>query len=761
MILPQKMFRDIWSAKAQFITIIIIVACGVFTFVGAITVGNRLEKSVTSFYDKTRINDIWINAKNIEDKDILNIKHLPGVEEAQGRNVLKVHSGNRSIELFILNENKLAQPFPITGEFFRSGESGIWLDREFALANAIEVGDTIEFTSDGNSTVKMTVKGLVMSPEKLIDISSETLSTRHDLYGYAFIGEQAARQSIHVTGYNQILLKVKAGADQQNIITQTETVLGSKYLNSITHDDHTSIVGAASQIAQFKTLAYVTPLLFFVLAVLVVASTMSRLISNQRIQIGTLMSLGFSARQIRWHYMCFGLFLGLTGSLIGMAAGYFGIPMIFMRTLTQSFILPQWIVSFPFESLFAIVAMCGCCILAVLMACGKKLKESPAAVLRGSIQTRRQKSMAGKASKARLSFENLWILRNLKAHKLRGFMGIIGAFGCAFLILFGFANIDSSNKSILVEFEQQYRYTYKADIQSSDAASLPVPGLAEDAVQYIQESRVQIKSDRAVRNLPVTVMGSGDYINLNHADGNSVTNSSEGIILSERTADVLGVKKGNKVKLKIADDEWRDVKVAETIKAPVANHVYVSGDTWEKMGAQFVVTSLLIGDQADLGMIKEQYPVTQIVSKEEMKNANLKLNEGVFASAAGLTIAAVFLGIAVIYSLGLINLTEMARELATLKVLGFNQREIRTLLSRENMILTLIGIVLAVPLGSGAIHALEKLSTSESIMLFPTVRISSYLIAVTITLLCSFAVNRLISRKVMQIDMVTSLKAID
>ncbi|PAE20295.1 hypothetical protein CHH80_11895 [Bacillus sp. 7504-2] len=763
MILFKKMLRDIKHAKAQFLTIIIIAACGVFTFVGSITVGSRLEESVHQFYKSADINDVWVNVEGATPQDVDAIRKLPGIEAAQGRTVMKVFSDNRVLDLFVLNENVLSKPYLATGEPFESEKEGLWLDQEFAKANGFRLGDTIRIHTGNGQSVPVIIQGLVLSPEKLIDVSSETLSTRHDLYGYAYMGETAAHHTFSFSGMNQLLIKMKSEKNIQTQLTSVEQVLGQKYMNSLTHEEHTSTSGAANQIGQFKTIGYVTPMLFFLLAILVVISTMSRLITNQRVQIGTLMSLGIHIRKIKWHYLSYGLFLGITGGVIGLIAGYYVIPAIFMGTLHQSFILPKWSDSFPIETLWSIAAVCGCCILAVLFACGGKLNALPAVVLKGEAPSRPKKSLFESIfhSKAKFSFQRLWLLRNLRSRKVRGAMGIFGSFGCAFLILFGFANIDTSNKSIEVEFDRQYLYQYKADLLALNAEQAQSMNWNQAGIQPIQERRVVVKSTTAQRNLPVTIIGSGDYINLDVASPDVMPVPETGVVLSQKMADVLGVKAGSTVSLRIDGGQWKEMIVAQTIQAPVADRIFVSEAAWQQHGEIFVPNVLLLGDQAALQSAKEHYPVTQIVAKADMKEANRTLNEGVFASAAGLTIAAIFLGIAVIYSLGLINLTEMSRQFATLKVLGFNHHEIRNLLFQESFFLTTIGIILALPAGWGAIHLLDQANMNEGLMLFPEIKLTSYLTAIGLTLLCSFIVNMLMSRKVKDIDMVTSLKGAD
>lgn len=763
MMLFTKMLRDIKFAKAQFITIIIIAACGVFTFVGSMTVGTRLEESILQFYKSSIINDVWVNVEGASQDDVNSVGELSGIEAVQGRSVMKVFSDNRVLDLFVLNDNVLAKPYLSSGEPFQSEKEGLWLDQEFAKANGLHVGDSIQVHTGDGQNVSVLIQGLVLSPEKLIDISSETMSTRHDLYGYAYMGEVAAQRIFSLSGVNQLLIKFKPEQDIQLQLANIEQALGQKYVNSLTHKEHTSTSGAANQIGQFKTLAFVTPVLFFLLAVLVVISTMSRLITNQRVQIGTLMSLGIGTGTIKWHYLSYGLFLGIVGGVIGLIAGYYGIPAIFMGTLKSSFILPNWSELFPLETLWSVVAVCICCVVAVLLAVGRKLNALPVVVLKGEVPSSPKKSILELflRTKNKFPFQRLWLLRNLRSRKIRSVMGVVGSFGCAFLILFGFANIDSSNKSVDIQFDHQFLYEYKAGLVELNASEAGSMDWKQAGVQPIQESRIVIQSTSAKRNLPVMVVGSGEYVNLDVESHDVMPVPESGIVISEKTAEVLGVQVGSTLSMRMNGGQWKEVIVAQTIKAPIANQIFISEVAWQSYGETFVPSALLLGDQAAVDLAKEQYPVTQIVAKADMKQSNLDLNKGVFASAAGLTFAAIFLGGAVIYSLGLINLTEMSRQFATLKVLGFYHREIRKLLFQEGFLLTVVGIILALPAGFGVINVIDQLNVDEGIMLFPEIKFTSYLIAIGLTLLCSLIVSMFMSSKVKQIDMVTSLKSAD
>lgn len=763
MLLFTKMLRDLSKAKAQFLTIVIIAACGVFAFVGAMTVGNRLDDSVSAFYRDSAMNDLWINVNQADEQDIATLAQLPGIEQAQGRTVMKGFSDNRRLDLFVLTDNKLARPYLEQGEPFQADIDGLWLDREFAKANALDVGDRLSLHTGNGGSVSMVVRGLVVSPEKLIDVSSDTLSTRHDLYGYAYMGEAAASRYFATSGYNQILLKLTESDAQTEAARQAEQLLGANYVSSVTHEEHPSAMGAAAQIAQFRTIGLVTPLLFFVLAALIVVSTMSRLISGQRIQIGALMSMGVTVRQIRWHYMSYGLLLGGLGGLLGFAAGYYGIPAIFMGTLKSSFILPVWSAAFSPETLWSVAAIGACCMLAAFMASRGQLASLPAAVLRGEAPASPKRSLLERLMR-RLgsdSFRQLWLLRNIQSHKIRSLMGVVGSFGCAFLILFGFANIDSSNRSLDFEFDEQYRFAYKANLDTLSPEKTAGTDWAMDGVQAIQEGRIAIRSQHATKTLPITIAGEGSFIALKFGQDGEASFPRTGLVMTSKMAAALGVSSGEIVSIRLDGGAWREIQVADTVRLPSADRLFLFEAAWRELGESFVPNALLLDDDQAVDDARQMYPVTQVVAKSEMKEANRTLNQGVFASAAGLTIAALLLGIAVIYNLGLINLTEMSRQFATLKVLGLRHREIASLIFQESFLLSAVGILLALPAGWGAIHALDKANVSEGVMVIPDIKFTSYLIAVGLTLVCLLIVNRMMSGKLRRIDMVSSLKSVD
>lgn len=765
MLLFTKMIRDLGKAKAQFFTIVVIAACGVFAFVGAMTVGNRLDDSVSAFYRESAMNDLWINVNQADEQDIEALMQLPGIDQAQGRTVMKVFSDNRRLDLFVLSDNKLARPHLEQGEPFQDTIDGLWLDHEFAKANALDVGDSLRLHIGDGESVPLIVRGLVVSPEKLIDVSSETLSTRHDLYGYGYVGETAASRHFATNGYNQILLKLTDSGAQAEVASQVEQLLGERFVSSVTHEEHPSAMGAAAQIAQFRTIGLITPLLFFLLAALVVVSTMSRLISGQRIQIGALMSLGVTIRQIRWHYMSYGLLLGGLGGLLGFVAGYYGIPAIFMSTLTSSFILPEWSAAFSPETLWSVAAISACCTFAAFMASKGQLASLPAAVLRGEAPASPKRSRLERLLRrfGSDSFRQLWLLRNIQSHKIRSLMGVVGSFGCAFLILFGFANIDSSNRSLDFEFDEQYRFAYKANLDklSPEAAARMDWAVDGMQMQVIQESRITIRSQDVEKTLPITIAGEGSFIQLNTEQDRESSFPKTGIVMTSKMAAALGVSSGESVSIRLDGGEWREIQVADTVRLPSADRLFLFEVAWGELGEAFVPNALLLGDDNAVDYARNMYPITQVVAKSEMKEANRALNQGVFASAAGLAIAAILLGIAVIYNLGLINLTEMSRQFATLKVLGLRHREIASLIFQESFLLSTIGIVLALPAGWGAIHALDKVNVSEGIMVIPDIKFTSYLIAVGLTLVCLLFVNIMMSSKLRKIDMVTSLKSVD
>lgn len=759
MVLFKKMIRDMWSSRMQFITIIVMAALGVFAYSAITTVGLRLEKSVEKFYSEVNMNDLWIQAENISDADILKVQKLPGIEAVQGRMQTTVYSENRKLELFALDENTVSKPYLIKGELFDPEKGGIWLDNEFAKANQLNPGEAIYVTINERE-VGLTICGLILSAEKACETGSSNGNTQHNSNGYGFVSHKTASSSLGGYTRNELILKVEKGADQAAIIEGAEGIFGNRFIVGINWLENGSTSTVQSQIAQFKIIAYLFPILFFILALLTMTTTMTRMISKQRVQIGTLMSLGFSNRQVKWHYLSYGLWMGLAGGITGLILGY-AVASSFMWTLTEAIILPKWSDSYALQALFSIAVIVAFCLLAVLMSCGSSLKEMPAKVLRGIVKVKNRKSFFEHFPVLweRFSFESKWAFRNLSSSRVRSIMGIIGSFGCTFLVLFGLASNNTAYHTLSSIYDVQMSFEYKALVNNPDKELEKLINNKKEKVQWIQEGNMELRNNHIRRNLSFTVLDKGNLLNFT-GKKESYDFSDTGITISEKTADVLKVKEGDMISWRFGNGDWNQVRIAALIPIANANQVIVPKAAWEKMDQAFEATALLIGSNSgiDIPVLQENNSVEQLLLKSEIKAEAYRLNSGNLLTLGIFTFVALLLGSTILYSLGLLSLTEMSREYATLKVLGFYHKEIKTLLFRENIMLCFVGILFALPCGIIMLKYYILLSQSERMVLTYHVKTSSIMISAAVTLLCCIVINLLMSRKIKSVDMVTSLK---
>ena len=335
MLLIKKMLRDIVKHKMQFLTIFLMITLSVLVFSGIDSIRLGLKNNSERLYEETNIGNLWLISKGISEEKIEEIKDIDGVLRGERRLSKKVPiNDNQQLELISSEENILSKPYVIEGEAYNNEGDGIWLNREFAEANNYAVGD---FITIANQNVE--IKGVILSSEKINESSAESFIIDYNNNGYGYVSPQMINNLFGFYMGNEGVLKVEEDIDTKSIIKKVESLLGENYLMSFDSKTQPSINRVADKVNQFTKFTYIFPTLFFALAILTMLTTMTRLVNNQRMQIGTLMSLGYSPSKIRSHYLSYGFWLGLFGGALGIVLGYFIIPPVVTPILSNIFML--------------------------------------------------------------------------------------------------------------------------------------------------------------------------------------------------------------------------------------------------------------------------------------------------------------------------------------------------------------------------------------------------------------------------------------
>lgn len=559
--------------------------------------------------------------------------------------------------------------------------------------------------------------------------------------------------------------------------------------------DRSKNVGAAGHEAdasRIDQIARVFPLIFFLVAALVSLTTMTRMVDEERMLIGTYKALGYGNARICSKYLIYALLASGTGSIIGILLLSQFLPQVIMQSYAIIYALP--VNSSPIDipiALFAFGLSVGITLLATLFAVLSSLRERPALLMLPRAPKPGKRILLERIGSIwrHLSFSNKVTARNLFRYKRRFFMAIIGIAGCTALLLTGLGLRDGINDIIEKQFGQIQHFNL--EVQASDEQS---PGNAREVEEILTSSEIVTETTRVGgENVIVSRTGAGkdiraslvvpqdidifgDFYTLRERVGHApLTLGESGAVVTEKLADELGVKVGDTIE--IYDQSMvgeRDGAAHDVIVSGIAEYytgqgVFMSPAAYEAvMGESPVFTKIICKAEAPLdertALSNELLAVAgvEVVSYyDEIIETYRTMLRTVNAVVWVLIIAAALLAFVVLYNLTNINITERMREIATLKVLGFTPRETNGYIFRETILLTIIGALVGCVLGIGMESFVVVTAEVDEMMFGRDIHLVSFVIAFVLTIAFSFVVSLAMRPKIRAINMVESLKSVD
>lgn len=754
-----KMLRDLHENKGQFISIFIMTFMGIFIFTGLNAIGEGMEQSSNKFYKETNLADAYLYGLNFTKPELLQLEKEKAVKNVERRFQIDAVLSNNSkttIQLNYVENNQISSNYRIEGEAFDSKKEGLWLDSSFAKENDLHVGDPISFLIEGQTTTD-TIKGLIMNPEYVYSVKDENeVMPNHKNYGYAFLSSREFSLTDEVP-YNQLLIKTDLDKrDLQEVITN---VLKEKQTVLLMQKNHPSVNMFQNEIKQMKSIQKVFPFVFLLIAVLTTLTTMTRITANQRTQIGSLKAIGFSNKKILLHYMSYGTFVGIISGVLGLITGPMVLPSITFHFQRNFYSLPEWKGRIePIIFFITFVCIAGCA-LSGFFACRKELHGVTAEILRP------KPPKAGKHTGIekcrwwnRLSFDYQWSVRDLLRNKIRSVITIIGIIGCMALIICAFGMRDTVKGVTDTSYKELNTYTTKVSISEGITKETMEKIRADKELQFIQESAIEIQAKNGNETTMLVVISEGNYIKQKDRNNNFIDLPDTGITVTNKLAKLYHLNTGESLKWRIYGTKgWVTAKIENIIRNPVNQGVFVSEKAYTELSQDMFPTAFVTKQTAENFKNKE---FTYVQSKNDLLKVMDDLLGTMNVMTMILIIAAVILGMVVLYNLGTLSFHEKVRELSTLKVLGFQHRILRKLLQMQNIWLTLLGTFFGVPTGYLLLAYMLKFM-GDSIDMIPCISIISYGISILGTLLLSIVVNWFLSRKLKTIDMVSALKSIE
>ena len=728
---------------------------GVFVFAGVGGESVGLEVNVNDYYDETNLADGWIYSNYINDLFLYQVDVLGATKDMERQLVVDSvgdFKNDPDITLHFVENNTISKFYLIEGEKLDiNDENGVWVDKSFADAKGLKVGDSITFEFADYEITK-TIRGLGYSPEYVYHASSSSVIPDFDKIGFAYMSYKAFPED--TVPYN--VLNVKFEGNPETYSELLDYHMGGYYNSFVERSQHVSVNQFSEEMAQHEMMGDIFPVVFILIAMLILLTTMRRIITHQRTQIGILKASGFKNHSIILHYVSYGFWLVLIGAILGLIFGPMTLPQLFYPSMSATYKLPSWNPAWSMNFVY-VAALMVIMSLAVSYYSVKNISnEKPADTIRPKTPKVSTSGFVEKLSIwKRLSFNARWNWRDAKRNKSRALMTIIGVIGCSALLVCAFGMYDGMND--LKEWEYSDINHYDSKLVVEDNASVSQIDNVADNVDgdKIMESSIEIESDNAKKSGSLLVVNGTDLITPTDYDRNHVEIKDDEVSISQKMADMLGVKVGDKVKWHImGSDKWVKTKIDKIHADPISQGFIMSQDKLEDLDLNYTTTSIITSQHVD-----KQYDGVKVAnSMKDMTSSWDEMTESMWLLIYILIFFAALLAIVVLYNLGLLSFTEIEREIATLKVLGFKTSALRKLLLTQNLWFTAIGFILGLPVGYIILDIMWA-SSGDSFYILPSITLTNFLLTAVITFALSIFVNLMFSRKIKRLDMVESLKS--
>ena len=550
-------------------------------------------------------------------------------------------------------------------------------------------------------------------------------------------------------------------------------------------DQVTSTENYGQDAARITNIGKFFPVIFFLVAALVSLTTMTRMIEEQRQQIGTLKALGYGDGVIAAKYLAYGLMFTISGGFVGVLIGEKILPWVIMNAYGMLYTgMKEYLTPLNWEQGgLAILASALCTGVATVAACYKELAARPAQLMRPEAPKNGKRILLERIPFLwkHLNFTTKSTIRNLIRYKKRFFMTVIGIGGCMGLIVVGFGLQDSITAIAKNQFVNLFTYQASAVFNGDATEEKKVqvqsemeeyPGIQQILEMYCQSVELQSpkRSVDAVMEVPKDLTHFGDFFDLrDRVSGKHYDFPTQGAAISEKTADLLGLKVGDTVQMK-KGDQIVEVEITEIVENYVRHFIYITTDTYQTLfgePAEYNQLLLRYEDTSDsyedgLGQTIMEHPEIAAISFtsdliSEIDNMLRSLNIVIVV----LIVSAGLLAFVVLYNLNNINITERQRELATLKVLGFYDEEVASYVYRENMVLTVFGILAGVGIGAFLHRNVIQTVEVDMMMFGRNIFFRSFLYSGLITLAFALFVNGMMYYRLKKIDMIESLKSVE
>jgi putative ABC transport system permease protein len=775
--------RDLFHLRGQVIAVALVVACGIATYVTMRSSYDSLVASRAAYYETYRFADVFAQLKRAPESLGAEIQNIPGVATTQTRVVLEV-----TLDVPNLDEPATARlvsiperQTPILNDIFiREGryvEPGrrdeVLVSEAFAEANQLQVGQSLGAVINGHWE-KLRIAGIALSPEYVHEIRAADIFPDRRRFGILWMSRDALGPAFDMDGaFNNVAVSIAPGASEAEVIDRLDELL-ERYggLGAYGRDEQESHRFLADEIEQDRITGIIVPSIFLGVAAFLIHMVLSRLVATQRDQIAVLKAFGYSNVAVGAHYLKFALVAVLAGTVAGTALGvWFGAALAEVYKQFFRFPVLQFHVGIETAGL-AIAISAGAAFLGAILAVRRVVTLPPAEAMRPEPPATFRPGLLERIGLQKLvSPAARMIVRNIERRKWKAALSILGIALAVAVLVVGRYSFDALDYIIEVHFRTAQREDATIIFNNPrtsrarfDVAHLPGVLRAETFRTVPVRLRFEHRSKR------VAILGikpDGELRTLLDRSLRKVDLPSEGLMLSTKLAEVLGARPGNTITVEVLEgerpvrqvpvvrlvDEW--IGLSAYMDARALNRLMREGETVS--GAYLAVDPKYATQLYSL--IKRTPAVAGAAFRERMLASFLEtIAQSLTISTTVLIAFACVIAFAMVYNSARVALSERGHELASLRVLGFTQREVSVMLLGEQALLTLLAIPLGFAIGLGICALLAQLMNTELYRMPLVVSGQTYAFAFLVIAAAVGLSGLLILRRLYNLDLVAVLK---
>lgn len=781
--LDRKLLRDLWHMRGQVLTVGLIVASGIATYVTMRGTYESMERAQQEYYSRYRFADVFAQLKRAPNNLKGEIAAIPGVAAVETRVVVEVNLDIPGLDepavgrIVSMPEGQapvLNDLFLRRGRYIEPGrQDEVLISEAFASANNLEIGNSIGAVINGRWE-PLRIVGIALSPEYVYEIRGAEVFPDNQRFGVLWMSRAALGPLFHMEGgFNDVSVALAPGANEAGVITQLDRLL-EPYggLGAYGREDQISNRFLTDEIAQDRITGIFVPSIFLGIAAFLIHVVLSRLISTQRNPVGLLKAFGYSDFSVAGHYLKFALVAILLGTAVGAPLGiWLGNGMA--RMYQDFFRFPKLnFVGGPRLIIWAIAISALAACFGALSSLRAAVSLPPAEAMRPESPPQFQAGIAERLGFGRaISISSRMILRNVERRPWKAALTVVGMSFAVAILIVGFYFFDAIEYLVQVQFRTAQRDDVTISLTESrgERARYDVNHLT--GVLHSEPFRtVPARLSFGHRTKRIGLQGLDPDADLRRVVGRNLEVypiPAEGMLLTTKLAEVLGAKTGDYLKVELLEGARpiTEIAISGTVDEMIGLSAYMDIHTLNRVMREgpSISGAFLSVDSKNVPALYSQLKRTPAVTGVAVRSAMLQsfyrtVAESLNISTTALNLFAALIAIGMVYNSARVALSERGHELASLRVLGFSQREISFMLLGEQGFLALAAVPVGFLIGYGICAVLTQAMQTELYRMPLVVNASTYALAVLIVGLACIGTGALLYRRLSRLDLVAVLK---